>query len=1244
MKRLLLSFLLTALSFAGLHAESFNPADTEPLMEDRALLLNLAKGTRQARLQVKDENGEWSVFSLAHLAGDEGFLKLRVPDDVLLEDCRAEVAMTDPFPYSFYQGSTKFEQASATGGANRGGGPEVAFDAGAPEADGQGGSPDVVQESDLWQWRGDTLYFFNQQRGLQVFDLSEPETPKKLATLRMPAVGDQMYVLDDEHVLLLANYVNYSAYGWWDFRLPYSSVQQTEAIVVKHSGDTLEVVNRVAVDGDYLESRLVGNRLYLVSRIHQPKEDEEGGFYWRQGLQVNSINFSNPNAPTLLEPLELVDQNGWFWNSVVTASPDHLLVTTSHYDDERELTRSRVHVIPISRTLTSMEVAHTVDLKANLPDKFKLRMKEDILTTVTQKNVWRRELTTYVESFDLSGDEAEKLDEIILAPQERLHATRFDGDRLYVVTFFVEIRKDPLFVIDLSDPGNLKSLGELEIPGWSTYLVPEGDRLLSVGVEEDRVAISLFDVSDPSRPSLKQRVYPGEGRSWSEANWDEKAVGYLPGKNLLLLPISTRVKGEEGYEYKNLMQIVDVREDALEVRGAIEHEVQGRRATAVGDTVVSISGQEMIVVDATDRDEPDLLTEVSLAWNVAHVVEIGDSLWQIENGQSWQSDIKTRVRITDKEDFDSVKTDFYLEPGAVAGLHRVGSKLYVGRYRQWNEKIEVPGEENPFPDGEEPEAWEPEPVFDWVRHNEFSTDVIDVSDPMEPSLLGSVTHDLGKGYQIGGLMTADGSFVNGHLVWRPKVTSNRYWGGWFFDDIAIAADIDFGWGGGGYWGGYSYYDSVSILAVNVDDPAEPFIASATVIDPKDSVEFGPMIVQDERLLLSYKRTTYFETKEGNNYLNRYHLRDVSFADPAHPVVNNAVSLPGMLEGVVDDNGGLVLISTAPKYAQNDQRHWFESSNSVLQASVYDGTQAYLVTEVTALEGRYTSTVVLNGQIYKTGEEDKKTGLLLWAWKNDGDSAALVRDGFIELESTPNNLVVHEGLLFMDYNDAIGVARGGDVTNVTLSGPVYTQNLSQIDVNDEGTFAWLAVGSYGVEPLDLSGLSPVSPAFAVAAQGEGFAPANKALLYYVRASGEDFVGELRDEDIWRFRASGGLVDYAEWAAMHFNPTGESDWTMVALDEDADLDGASNAVEFLYGTSPLEMVSKRNLSIRLDLETDSVSLQSDVFDQVGEKNVRPVVEESADLLKWSASDYDPDSGRMERGEEDQTFYRVRFELAE
>ena len=233
---------------------------------------------------------------------------------------------------------------------------------------------------------------------------------------------------------------------------------------------------------------------------------------------------------------------------------------------------------------------------------------------------------------------------------------------------------------------------------------------------------------------------------------------------------------------------------------------------------------------------------------------------------------------------------------------------------------------------------------------------------------------------------------------------------------------------------------------------------------------------------------------------------------------------------------------------------------------------------------------------------------------------------------------------MDYDGSVGVARGDQVTKIALSGPVYTQNLSQIDVNDAGTFAWLAVGSYGVEPLDLSGLSSVEPVFAVAAQGEGFSLADKTRLHYVRASGKDFVGELSDEAMWQFRPSGNLVDYAEWATAHFNPTGEPDWTMVPLEGDADQDGASNVIEFLYGTAPLEVTSKRDLVVSVALDSDSVSLQSDAFDQVGEKNVRPVVEESADLRTWNTSGYDPNSGRIERREGGQTFYRVRVELVD
>jgi uncharacterized secreted protein with C-terminal beta-propeller domain len=59
------------------------------------------------------------------------------------------------------------------------------------------------------------------------------------------------------------------------------------------------------------------------------------------------------------------------------------------------------------------------------------------------------------------------------------------------------------------------------VPGWSTYIQPLGDRLLSIGidnVEGWRVSVSLFDVADPAKPGLLSRVPIGTNHSWSEAN------------------------------------------------------------------------------------------------------------------------------------------------------------------------------------------------------------------------------------------------------------------------------------------------------------------------------------------------------------------------------------------------------------------------------------------------------------------------------------------------------------------------------------------------------------------------------------------------------------------------------------------------------------------------------------------------------------------------------------------------------
>lgn len=118
-------------------------------------------------------------------------------------------------------------------------------------------------------------------------------------------------------------------------------------------------------------------------------------------------------------------------------------------------------------------------------------------------------------------------------PGEAVYAVRFMGERAYVVTFRIT---DPLYVIDLHDPADPAIAGELEIPGFSTYLRPLGERqewLLSVGREvgpsggNEGIRVQLFDVRDIAHPQLiGTEIFGGAGTS-SEALHDPHALTFL---------------------------------------------------------------------------------------------------------------------------------------------------------------------------------------------------------------------------------------------------------------------------------------------------------------------------------------------------------------------------------------------------------------------------------------------------------------------------------------------------------------------------------------------------------------------------------------------------------------------------------------------------------------------------------------------------------------------------------------------
>ncbi|MCI9132870.1 MAG: hypothetical protein HFI31_01595 [Lachnospiraceae bacterium] len=124
-----------------------------------------------------------------------------------------------------------------------------------------------------------------------------------------------------------------------------------------------------------------------------------------------------------------------------------------------------------------------------------------------------------------------------LAEEEQIYAARFLGDTGYFVTFR---QTDPLFAVNLSDPGNPQVLGELKVSGFSDYLHFYGkDRLLGIGIEADEetgrqkgLKLSMFDISDPANVKEIARENLAD-YNYTRALYDHHEILVDPGQNLI---------------------------------------------------------------------------------------------------------------------------------------------------------------------------------------------------------------------------------------------------------------------------------------------------------------------------------------------------------------------------------------------------------------------------------------------------------------------------------------------------------------------------------------------------------------------------------------------------------------------------------------------------------------------------------------------------------------------------------------
>jgi hypothetical protein len=212
------------------------------------------------------------------------------------------------------------------------------------------------------------------------------------------------------------------------------------------------------------------------------------------------------------------------------------------------------------------------------------------------------------ESFSVGGQQPTFL-KIIgeardIGVAEDLYAARFQGNRGYLITFQ---QTDPLWVVDLTKPESPRVLGELFVPGYSTYIHPlEGSRLLAVGragwEESEGIKLSLFDVRDGGSPSVIEERAVGDSTSTSEALDDHRAFNYMTEDKLLAIPMS-HVRADS-------LQLYEVNSGGFDFRGHVDHETLAetgsptvRRSLKSGRYLWSLSEAGIVITDLDTLDE-----------------------------------------------------------------------------------------------------------------------------------------------------------------------------------------------------------------------------------------------------------------------------------------------------------------------------------------------------------------------------------------------------------------------------------------------------------------------------------------------------------------------------------------------------------------------------------------------------------------------------------------------------------------
>ena len=485
-----------------------------------------------------------------------------------------------------------------------------------------------VDEADIVKTNGKYIFYVVSNK-IVIVDIQNKTKMEKVAEITFENDDfkpSELYIYKDK-IIVIGNESGYST-SKSIVRETLNSIykkgiyrQNTTAIVYDISYvKEPEEERRVKIEGRYVSSRMIDGNIYFVANKsisgydivkHNVEDLDENAYKPAYTDTVVStreklVDFDKVYYFDNIETLNYLNLGGFNVNNekeadveVLMGAGDTIFCSTENlyvakarnvYDADTRMNFGKdTKILKFSLNNGNIEFKAEADIEGGINNQFSMDEQNGyfrIATTVGKTYNMDNSTSNSLYILDEKLNEVGRLDGI--AKGEKIYSVRYAGDRAYVVTF-KEI--DPLFVIDLSNVRNPKILGELKIPGYSTYLHPYDETHVigfgydtkpnssNTGVVNDGIKMSMFDITDFNNPKEMFTVKIGDRRTSSALTHNHKALLFSKEKNLIAFPISTYESGKT--EYKAQVYDIDL-EKGFTLRGEIKHEKEQDETSSKG--------------------------------------------------------------------------------------------------------------------------------------------------------------------------------------------------------------------------------------------------------------------------------------------------------------------------------------------------------------------------------------------------------------------------------------------------------------------------------------------------------------------------------------------------------------------------------------------------------------------------------------------------------------------------------------